>query len=119
MAGGFSKIVLANAVANTVGGAYQPVVLTNVGAGNATALVNAQYIPSGTYTLLPQANVVVEFNAYTGSANAWSTMIANNTGGTVISDGFSFRANVTSSTANVTLYTVNGGNAATGTFNAS
>jgi hypothetical protein len=118
MAGGFSKIVLANAVANTVGAAYQPVVLTTVGAGNTTAMINAQYIPAGTYALLPQANVVVEFNAYTGTANAWTTMIANNVGGTVISDGVSFRANVTTSTANVTLYTVNGGNAATGTFNA-
>jgi hypothetical protein len=119
MAGGFSKIVLANAVANTVGAAFQPVVLTNVGAGNSTAMVNAQFIPSGTFALLPQANVVIEFNAYTGTANSWSTMIANNTGGTVISDGVSFRANVTSSTANVTLYTVNGGNGITGTFNAS
>ena len=119
MAGGFSKIVLANTVANTVGGAFQPVVLTNVGAGNATALVNAQYIPSGTYVLTPQANVVIEFNAYTGSANSWTTYIANNTGGTVVSDGFSVRANVTSSTANVTLYTINGGNGITGTYNAS
>jgi len=119
MAGGFSKIVLANTVANTVGGAFQPVVLTNVGAGNSTALVNAQYIPAGTYALLPQANVVIEFNAYTGSANSWTTMIANNTGGTVLSDGVSVRANVTTATANVTLYTINGGNGVTGTFNAS
>ena len=118
MAGGFSKIALANATANTAGAAYQPVVLVSVGAGNSTAIINAQYIPSGTYSILPQANVVVEFNAYTGTANSWGTLIANNTGCTIVSDGASFRANVTSGTANVTLWTVSGGTAVSGTFNA-
>jgi len=114
MAGGFSKIVLAGVAANTPGGTFQPVTVSNVGAGNATAMLNAQYIPAGTYIFPATANVTIEFNAYTGSANAWTSIVANNTSSAVvISDGVSVRANATTGTQTVTLYTVNGGQAAT------
>lgn len=113
MALALNKIVVANAVANTVSGYFEPVTVSSVGAGNSTALLNAQYIPAGTYAVLPTANVTIEFNAYTGTANSWTTWIASNTGGTIISDGISVRANATTGTQSITLYTVNGGQAAT------
>jgi hypothetical protein len=73
---------------------------------------------AGAY-ILPQTtnNVAIEVNAYTSAgANAWTTYIAANTGGTVISDGWNVRANATTSTQSLTLYTSNGGNNAPGTY---
>jgi hypothetical protein len=126
MAGGFSKIVLANVQANTPGGAFQPVAFANVWPGTSTAMAanvsngSAQYIPAGTYMLPATANVTIEFNAYTGSANNWVTVLANNTGGVVVSDGVAVRANATAAAAtSITLYSINGGQAVSGTFNAS
>ena len=121
MALALNKIILANAVTNGAGAYLQGVTITSVGIGNATAMnagsSSAQYIPAGVY-ILPQTtnNVAIEVNAYTGTANAWTTYIAANTGGTVISDGYNVRANATTSTQTLTLFTVNGGNTATGTF---
>ena len=117
MALGLNKILVANTSANTSGGYLQPVSVANVGAGNATAMSNAQFIPAGTYLMLPAANVTIEVNYYTGSANSWTTLLANNTGGVLISDGFNVRANATTGTQSVTLLTVNGGQAASGTYN--
>ena len=122
MALALNKILLANAVTNGAGAYLQGVTISSVGIGNATAMnagvSSAQYVPAGVY-ILPQTtnNVAIEVNAYTGSANAWTTYIAANTGGTVISDGFNVRANATTSTQTLTLYTVNGGNTASGTYN--
>ena len=122
MALALNKIILANAVTNGAGAYLQGVTITSVGIGNATAMnagsSSAQYVPAGVY-ILPQTtnNVAIEVNAYTGTANAWTTYIAANTGGTVISDGYNVRANATTSTQTLTLYTVNGGNSATGTYN--
>ena len=77
MAGGFSKIIVANTNLNTPGGTFQTVSVTSVGIGNATSMnagvSSAQYIPAGVYILPPTANVTVEINVYTGSANAWTT----------------------------------------------
>ena len=121
MALALNKIILANAVTNGAGAYLQGVTITSVGLGNATAMnagsSSAQYVPAGVY-ILPQTtnNVAIEVNAYTGTANAWTTYIAANTGGTVISDGYNVRANATTSTQTLTLFTVNGGNSATGTF---
>mgnify|MGYP003331669023 FL=1 len=121
MALALNKIILANAVTNGAGAYLQGVTITSVGIGNATAMnagsSSAQYVPAGVY-ILPQTtnNVAIEVNAYTGTANAWTTYIAANTGGTVISDGYNVRANATTSTQTLTLFTVNGGNTATGTF---
>lgn len=122
MALALNKILLANAVTNGAGAYLQGVTISSIGIGNATAMnagvSSAQYVPAGVY-ILPQTtnNVAIEVNAYTGSANAWTTYIAANTGGTVISDGFNVRANATTSTQTLTLYTVNGGNTASGTYN--
>jgi hypothetical protein len=122
MALALNKIILANATTNTAGAYLQGVTISSVGIGNTTAMnagaSSAQLVPAGVY-ILPQTtnNVAIEVNAYTGSANAWTTYIAANTGGTVISDGYNVRANATTSTQTLTLYTVNGGNAATGTYN--
>jgi hypothetical protein len=118
MSGGFSKIVINGATPNTPGGAIQPVILSNVGAGSATTAGNTVAIPAGTFTLLPTANVTIEFNAYTGSANAWTAIVANNTAAPVlISDGVAYRANAVTGTQTVTLWGINGGNAASGTYN--
>lgn len=122
MALALNKIILANATTNTAGAYLQGVTISSVGIGNTTAMnagaSSAQLVPAGVY-ILPQTtnNVAIEVNAYTGSANAWTTYIAANTGGTIISDGYNVRANATTSTQTLTLYTVNGGNSATGTYN--
>jgi len=118
-----NKILLANAATNTAGAYLQGITITAVGIGNATAMnagtSSAQFVPAGVY-ILPQTtnNVIIEVNAFTNaSANAWTTYIAANTGGTVISDGWNVRANATTSTQSLTLYTSNGGNNAPGTYN--
>jgi hypothetical protein len=122
MALALNKIILANAATNTAGAYLQTVTISSVGIGNATLMnagtSSAQTVPAGLY-ILPQTtnNVAIEVNAYTGTANAWTTYIAANTGGTVFSDGYNVRANATTSTQTLTLYTVNGGNAAAGTYN--
>ena len=117
MALALNKIILANAQANTAGAYLQGVTVSSIGSGNATAMSTAVAIPAGVY-ILPQTtnNVTIEVNAYTGTANAWTTYIAANTGGTVLSDGVNVRANATTGTQTLTLFTVNGGNTAPGTF---
>ena len=119
MALALNKIILANAAANTPAAYLQPVTVSSVGAGNGTAMLNSQLVPAGMYLLPPTASVKIELNQYTGSANSWTTLIADNVGGVLFSDGFNVRANATTGTQSVTLYTVNGGNNATGTYNAS
>ena len=117
MAGGFNKIIVANVATNTPAATFLTYTVSNVGAGNATAMVSAQYIPAGVYILPPTANVTIEVNAYTSNANTWSTWYAANTAGWLESDGYNVRANATTGTQTVTLYGVNGGQAVTGTFN--
>ena len=116
MALGLNKIVLASASTNTPGAYWQ---LTTVSANNTTVV-----IPAGTYLLFPTANVTIEavsaYNTNTSctTPSTFSTLIGNNTGGVLISDGVNVRANVTVATATtITLATVNGGQAASGTYN--
>jgi hypothetical protein len=116
MAGGFSKIIVSGPQTNTAAAAFQTYTVSNVGAGNATAMTNAQYIPAGSYILPSTANVTIEINAYTGSANSWTTWYAANTAGWIESDGVNVRANATTGTQTVTLYGISGGQAVTGTF---
>jgi len=122
MALALNKIILANATTNGAGAYLQGVTISSIGVGNTTAMnagsTSAQLVPAGLY-ILPQTtnNVAIEVNAYTGSANAWTTYVASNTGGTIISDGWNVRANATTGTQTLTLYTVNGGNNASGTYN--
>ena len=113
---GLNKIVLANASTNTPGAYWQ---LTTLTGNNSTTIV-----PAGTYLLFPTANVTIEavsdYNTNTACAtpSTWSTLIANNTGGVLISDGVNVRANVIVATATtITLATVNGGQAVSGTYN--
>jgi len=117
-----NKILLAEASTNTAGAYLQGVTITSIGIGNTTLMnagvSSAKNVPAGAY-ILPQTinNVFIEVNAYTSAgANAWITYIAANTGGTIISDGFNVRANATTSTQTLTLYTSNGGNNAPGTY---
>ena len=123
MAGGISKILLANVSTNVASSYLQTISITSVGIGNATAMnagvSSAQYVPAGEYILLPTANVTVEVNNYNSSTNtnAWTTYVAANVGGTIISDGYNVRANATTGSQTVVLLGVNGGQAATGTFN--
>ena len=120
MALGLNKILLSNASANTAGSYLQPVAITSIGAGNTTLMTNSQFVPAGLYWWPQQAsNVTIEINQYTGTANSWSTLIANNVGGCFISDGFNVRANAVTGTQAITLWTVNGGSDVTGTYNAS
>lgn len=112
MALGLNKILVANTSTNTASAYLQTVTVSSVGSGNATAMANAQYIPAGMYLLPPTANVTVEVNIGTNN-NSWTALIAANTGGTLFSDGYNVRANAVTGTQTLTLYTVNGGQAAT------
>jgi len=111
---GLNKIILANATTNTAGAYWQ---LTSVTANNTTVL-----IPAGTYLAFPTGNVTIEaVSAYNATSNVatYSTLLANNTGGVIISDGVNVRANVTVATATtMILATVNGGQNVSGTYNA-
>lgn len=107
-----NKVLLANVATNQPGSYFLTQTISNVGSGNATTMTNAQFVP-GEYVLLPTANVTIEFNTYTSNVNSWTTYIAANTAGIIISDGFNLRANATTGTQTVTLYTPNGGQAAT------
>lgn len=106
MALGLNKIILAgsNATTNTAGAYFQTTTLSATTVGNV--------VPAGTYLLFPTANVSITANNGTTVA----TLIAANTGGVLISDGVNVFANATTN-ATVTLITVNGGNAAAGTYN--
>lgn len=114
MALALNKILVSNVSTNQPAAYWQTVTVSSVGAGNATAMGSSQLIPAGTYVLPATANVVIEFNAYTGTANSWTSIVANNTScALLVSDGWNFRANAVTGTQTVTLYTVNGGQAAT------
>ena len=113
MALGLNKILISSSSTNTPGAYWQ---LTTLSANNTTVVV-----PAGTYLLFPTANVTIEaVSAYNNSNSTatWSTLLANNTGGVLISDGTNVRANVTVATnTTITLATVNGGQSVTGTYN--
>ena len=122
MAGGISKILVASTLTNAPSAYLQVTTITSVGIGNLTALnagtSSAQYIPAGMY-VLPTAtnNVTIELNTGAANVNNWVTYLAANTGGTIISDGYNMRGNATTATQTLTLYGVNGGQAATGQYN--
>jgi|GEM_PF-2304491 uncharacterized protein YigE (DUF2233 family) len=121
MALGLNKILLANTNTNTPGGYPQTVTISSIGIGNLTAMnagtLTAQYVPAGMYImpLVAAANVAIEVNSGTNNNN-WTTYIASNSGGTLISDGYNVRANATVSNQTLTLYTVNGGQNVSATF---
>lgn len=125
MALGLNKILISSSTSNTPGSYFQPVVISSIGVGNASAMnagtLTSQFVPAGMYIMpvTAAANVAIEVNVNTNSAtvaNTWVTYISSNSGGTVFSDGFNVRANATVSNQSLTLWTVNGGNAVVGTF---
>jgi hypothetical protein len=105
-----AKIILAGANANTAG-AYFQTGTANVEA-NSTAVLAA-----GTYLLTPTVNVAVQVNT-NSNGNAFTTLMAANVGGVVISDGVNVRlANGDENNAKtVTFVTINGGQPASGTY---
>ena len=114
---GLNKIILANASTNTPGAYWQIQTVSVAASGNTV-------VPAGTYLVFPTANVTIEavsaYNTNTActSPNTWSVCLANNTGGVLISDGVNVRANaIVATSATVTLVTVNGGQAVSGTYN--
>lgn len=93
-----NKIILAGATTNSAGAYFSN---TTVTATNAGAV-----IPAGTYLMFPTANVVVQAN----NGSTISTVIANNTGGVIISDGVNVYATSTvAGNGTVVLLTTNGG----------
>jgi len=114
MALGLNKIVLANASTNTPGAYWQLTTLTVTSPGTV--------IPAGSYILFPNTNVSISaVSAYNTTTNAatWTTVLANNSGSTfLVSDGVNVAANATTNST-ITLATVNGGQAVSGTYNAS
>lgn len=103
---GLNKIILANATTNTAGAYFSN---TTVTATNAGAV-----IPAGTYLVFPTANVVITAN----NGATITTLLANNTGGMLLSDGVNVLAQSTiAGNGTVTLLTVNGGVNVSGTYN--
>jgi len=101
-----NKIILAGATSNTDGAYFQTSIVNAINTGNGTV------VPAGIYLMVPAANVTVVAN--TGSAN--STILANNTGGMIMSDGVNVFVKHASSNADVTLIGVNGGENAPETY---
>lgn len=103
---GLNKIILANATTNAAGAYFSN---TTVTATNAGAV-----IPAGTYLVFPTANVVITAN----NGATISTLLANNTGGMIISDGVNVNAQSTiAGNGTVVMLTVNGGVNVSGTYN--
>jgi hypothetical protein len=105
-----NKILLAGANANSAGAYFQA---ETVFVANASSTVLA----AGAYYVYPTANVVVQVNNATNGA-AFANVIANNTGGLVISDGVNVRLTDIGSAGNinVSVVAVNGGEAAGETY---
>ena len=98
-----NKILLANAATNTAGAYIQAQAL-----GNATAV-----IPAGWYQMLATANVVITAN----NGSTITTLLANNTGGMILSDGVNlFAQSIIAGAGTVTALTINGGVNANSTY---
>jgi hypothetical protein len=106
MALALNKIIVSGLAANS-DGAYFDYVTQSVTAGTDYT------VPAGLYIIYPVANC--KFQAYNGSA--WADVIAANTGGMIVSDGQNVKIVSTSGTVTAAYLTVNGGAAATGTYN--
>jgi hypothetical protein len=106
MALALNKIIVSGLAANS-DGAYFDYVTQSVTAGTDYT------VPAGLYIVYPVANC--KFQAYNGSA--WADVIAANTGGMIVSDGQNVKIVSTSGTVTAAYLTVNGGAAATGTYN--
>ena len=107
-----NKIILANAATNTAGAYFEPTAV------NATS--SGVTVPAGLYQALPTANVYIQFNTSTNIASpTWTNILAANTAGIVWSDGTNVQAVSSNTSATITLYGSNGGQAVSGTYNTS
>lgn len=105
-----NKILVSNVATNAASAYFQA-----YSAGNATVV-----LPAGAYQMGPIANVTIEMNTNTSgniSNASWAVVVANNTGGFFIADGYNVRANVLAGTPTITLFTANGGQPVSGTYN--
>jgi hypothetical protein len=113
-----NKIILAGstAVTNTAGAYYQPLTISAANSSGTGTLV-----PAGIWQAPGTANVAIQFNTSNNSASlTWVTIVGTASAGLFISDGVNVQAVTNDTTThNVTLYGPNGGNAVSGTFNAS
>jgi len=107
MALGLNKILVSGTTTNTAAAYLQTTTVSAVTSGNGTVVV------AGAYQINAQANVTIVM--YDGSS--WGVMIANNTGGYFVSDGTNVGAKAVNANTTVTLITVNGGQAVSGTYN--
>jgi hypothetical protein len=105
-----NKILVAGANANSDGAYFQASTVT---VPNASSYV----LQAGTYYVYPTANVVVQVNN-SSAGNAFANVIANNTGGLIIADGVNVRLTDIGSAGNVnvSVVTINGGEAAGSTY---
>jgi hypothetical protein len=106
MALALNKIIIAGAGTNTAGAYFQTITV-------AAVTTPGTVVPAGVYLMFPTANVTVTAN----NGSSFTTLVANNTGGVVISDGVNVNV-VGTANANVTMLTVNGGAAVSATYNA-
>ena len=110
-----NKIILANANANTPGAYFQFANLTVTTVGNV--------VPAGLYLVPPTANVTINMtsgvNATTGNITSVGPLLANNTGGVIVSDGVNVFANAATANTTIQVLTVDGGQNVSGTYNAS
>lgn len=100
-----NKILVSGTATNTAGAYFQTTTVTAV-------TTPGTVIPAGVYLMYPTANVTVTAN--NGSTNA--TLLANNTGGVIISDGQNVFAVAAASNTSVTLLATNGGEAVSETY---
>lgn len=110
MALALNKITIAGANANSAGAYFLTTTFSVNGTGSTV-------LTTGTYLLGATANVNVEIQT-ASTGNTWSTLLANGSGGMVISDGTNVRlTGTTSGTKTVTALTVNPSANATGQYN--
>ena len=116
MALALNKIILSGATANTPGAYYQ---FANLTATTSTANLTVNVIPAGLYLIPGTANVTINVASAVNAANvvtAVSALYPAGQGGVVISDGVNVYANASGANVTFTVLTVDGGQAAPGTF---
>jgi len=106
MALALNKILIAGANSNTTGAYFQTTTLI------APATLAGNVIPAGAYLMFPVTGTTV----YANNGTALSLLLANNTGGFIVSDGVNVFANSAVAANTVTLLTINGGLTANSTF---
>jgi hypothetical protein len=102
MALALNKIIVTGTTTNNAAAYPQTTTVAGVTTGNGTV------VAAGLYQMSAQANITVI--QYDGTA--WTTVIANNTGGVFFADGTNVAIKAVNANTTATLVTVNGGQAA-------